>query len=108
MRLDSSMTDGKEPSWWVLRDIEGDALQVFDEEPEPEIIQAPNGVHTGKVESQGHNLFMVYERIWPKKKRSSTEQFGVGGEWVLIGTVSRITQVEYETYIEFGAFDELD
>jgi len=77
--------------------MEGNALEVSDEQPKSEIFQSPNGVWIGKIEEVNINLFVV------KNRGRETED---SVRWVDVGTITRITQVEYETYKEFNLFGE--
>jgi len=95
-------------SWWVYRDLEGNALEVTDEQPTPHTIEAPNGVHIGKIVRPSPDMYAILKRIWPEKKRDSKEQFGPGGNWVQCGSIHRITKAEFETYRAFGLFEEDD
>ena len=101
------MNEKPEPvSWWIYRDLNGTALDVDDEQPVTQIIEAPNGIHVGKIVRPSPDRYEVHKKIWPEKKRDSREQFGVGGEWVLVGTIHRITKTQYDTYQTMGLFEE--
>jgi len=100
------MTKQEPTSWWIFKDLKGDAFKISDERPQAMVVEAPNGVVLGKIEFQFQGCFKVFGRIWPEDSVPNNGQFGVGGEWTLVTTITEITKTEYDTYQAFGLFDD--
>jgi len=89
-------------SYWIFRDLEGNALGVEDEEPTQEIIETPSGVWIGEVR-KNNDRYEYYKIIRTTGNPNPGEYTSV---YQLRGTIHPITKDQYETYQEFGLFDE--
>ena len=87
-------------SYWIVRNMESDAVAILDEDPKPEIIEMANGIHLGRIVLMGER-FHFY-----KIRRFTTPAKGPTSEDVLVSVATKISKTEYETFQEFGLFDE--
>lgn len=88
-------------SYWIFRDLEGNALGIEDEEPEERIIEAPNGVWIGEIREtvDGYTYYEI-----TRTKNPNTSEYSSASQ--LMGTIHPITKDQFETYQEFGLFSD--
>ena len=90
-------------SYWIFRDLEGNALGIEDmDEPQEGIIEERNGVWVGEIRSNK-------DRYEYYKITKTTEHSNPGEHtrvYQLMGTIHSITKDQYETYREFGLFPD--
>lgn len=91
-------------SYWIFRDHKGDALGVEEMETgmETGIIEAPNGVWIGEIRAakDRYEYYKITETVEHPNPGEHTRVYQ------LMGTIHSITKDQYETYQEFGLFDE--
>lgn len=89
-------------SYWIYRDLEGNALGVEDEKPPEGVIQNGGGAWIADVRFTDGR----YEYY----KITNTTEHPTPGErthvYQLMGTIHPITKDQYETYKEFGLFSD--
>lgn len=98
--MDDETAETLAPSWWLYRDLERNALCVENVLPKEKIIQTDSGVWIGKIERVRSDLFHMLKlvRSADMSKKSVYE---------VAGTIKRISRAEYETYLEFGAIEDV-
>ncbi len=99
-------------SWWIFRDLEGNALEVSDEQPRAEIIEAPNGVWIGRIARPNPDTYEVLKRVFPTKEEVDLHKKSYSGQpesvYTVVATIHRITKEQYETCLEFEMFPDAD
>lgn len=89
-------------SYWVFKDLNEDALCAEDEDPIPGPIEAPNGVWVGEIRKFG-DRYQVYRITKTTTEPTTGEHTSI---YKLAGSFHSITKDQYETYQEFGLFDD--
>jgi hypothetical protein len=88
-------------SYWLVRDLEGNAVGVDDETPETGIVEDNCGVWIADVRfNDGRYEYYLVDRTTKTESGEHTNAF------VLMGAIHPITKDQYETYQAFGLFSD--
>lgn len=91
-------------NYWLIKDLDGNALSIMDRKPELGYIETTSGAHVARVmkmkDESGDDVFVVCTREQNKKSDHADIS------WVPHRILTPITKAQYETYNEMGLFDD--
>lgn len=90
-------------NYWLIKDLDHNAIGIMIDEPEVGYIETTSGVHIARImkmrDKQGQDIFVVCIREESKYRDADIS-------WVPHRILTPITKAQYETYNEMGLFDD--